>query len=326
MELMQLEMFVAVVEEGSVRRAAERVYRTQPAVSIAVRKLEEEFNAPLFDRSKRYAFRLTQAGESLYGYAKRMLSLRSEAASQLESIASLHVGRLSIGANESISLHLLPRLAHAFLQRHPGVRLELKCERSERLLTDLKARQVDLALVSFRPEEEELESSFLAEDELVLITTPGHALARKGTVKFQDLREQPVLMMDVSQPSPWHKRVADAYLRHQIPFHLQVENAPIEAIKKMVIIGLGVGFVPRLCVGDEVARGDLAIVDVEGFREVRSVWLVRRWAMRSQAADAFMEFALRSREEMEARGNTESSNGPSNSQKSNKVVSVNRRA
>ena len=68
---MQLEMFVAVVEEGSVRRAAERVFRTQPAVSTAVRKLEQEFSTPLFDRSKRYEFRLTQAGESLYRYAKR---------------------------------------------------------------------------------------------------------------------------------------------------------------------------------------------------------------------------------------------------------------
>jgi len=99
MELMQMEMFVAVVEEGSVRRAAERVHRTQPAVSIAVRKLEAEFGLPLFDRSKRYAFRLTQAGESLLGYAKRMLSLRSEAVSQLRSIASPRVEQLTIGSS-----------------------------------------------------------------------------------------------------------------------------------------------------------------------------------------------------------------------------------
>ena len=117
---MQLEMFVAVVEEGSVRRAAERVFRTQPAVSIAVRKLEQEFSAPLFDRSKRYEFRLTQAGEALYRYAKRILSLRNEATSELDDIAKLRVGHLRIGANESISLHLLPRLAQTYLKQHPG--------------------------------------------------------------------------------------------------------------------------------------------------------------------------------------------------------------
>lgn len=323
MELMQLEMFVAVVEGGSVREAAERVYRTQPAVSIAVRKLEEEFSTPLFDRTKRYSFRLTRAGEALYRHAKRILSVRAEATSQLKSIASLQVGHLAVGANESVSLHLLPKLAHLFLQRHQGLRLELKCGRSEDLLTDLKARHLDVALVSFRPEDEEFESSFLAEDELVLITSPKSPLARKGKVKFEDLREKPVLMMDVSRPSPWHQRVADAYLRHQIPFPLQVVNAPIETIKRMVGIGLGIGFVPRMCLGDEVARGDLATVAVDGFHEVRSVWLVRRWAMQSEAANAFVEFALGSSEPAETRA--EALKCLAAAGESGKVIAVNRR-
>jgi len=297
MELMQLEMFVAVVEEGSVRRASERVCRTQPAVSIAVRKLEEEFGAPLFDRSKRHSFRLTHAGESLYGYAKRMLSLRTEATSQLKCIACLQIGRLSIGANESVSLNLLPKLAHRFLECHPGVHLELRCDRSENLLEDLKARRLDVAMVSFRPDDEELDSSFFVEDELVLVTGPNNCLARKTTVKFEDLRDTPVLMMDVSQHSPWHQRVSDAYLRHQIAFPLQVKSAPIGTIKKMIGFGQSVAFLPRMCVGDEVARGDLAIVPIDGFREVRSVWLVRRWAMQSEVTSAFITFARSSREE-----------------------------
>src|SRR5580704_11441353 len=100
MELMQLEMFVAVVEEGSVRAAAERVFRTQPAVSIAIRKLEREFETPLFDRSKRHEYRLTQVGEVVYAQATRMLGLRSETLSALEDIRSLRQGRLRIGANE----------------------------------------------------------------------------------------------------------------------------------------------------------------------------------------------------------------------------------
>ena len=114
MELMQLEMFVAVVEEGSVRGAAERVFRTQPAVSIAVSKLEREFEAPLFDRSKRYEYRLTPAGEALYQHAARMLALRSETVSAVGDIRDLRLGRLRIGANESVSLHLLPRLRRLF--------------------------------------------------------------------------------------------------------------------------------------------------------------------------------------------------------------------
>ena len=145
--------------------------------------------------------------------------------------------------------------------------------------------------MSFRPDERDLDCTFLAEDELVLITSAKHFLAQKMGVQFEDLRDEAVVMMDVSTSSPWHKRVDEAFLRFKIPFHLQVENAPIEALKKMVAIGLGVGFVPRLCVQQEVARGELRIVEIQGFRELRSVWLVRRWALESQGADAFVEVA-----------------------------------
>lgn len=320
MELMQLEMFVAVVEAGSVRGASERVFRTQPAVSIGVRKLEEEFGAPLFDRSKRYSFRLTQAGESLYDYARKMLSLRNEATSELGDIAKLRAGRLSIGANESASLHVIPQLTRGFLKQRPGVRLELKCERSENLLNNLKSRSLDVVLISFRPDDPELESAFLMEDELVLITAPTHALARRGKAEFRELAAESVLMMDISQQSPWHKRVADTFVRNKIPFRLQVENAPIETIKKMVAIGLGVGFVPLLCVREEVARGELTRVEIEGFREVRSVWLVRRWAQHSHAVEAFMKVASEFAAELQSRPRAAEVRT-----KTNKVVVVNRR-
>ena len=291
-ELMQLEMFVAVVEEGSVRRAAGRVYRTQPAVSIAIRKLEVEFSVPLFDRSKRYEFRLTQAGESLYRYSKQILSLRKEATLELDEIAKSRVGRLRIGANESICVHLLPQMAQTYLKQHPGTTLELTCERSESLLNDLKLRKLDVVLISFRPNDSEVDSAFVIHDELVLITRPNHAFAERGRVQIKELNGEPLLMMDVSQPSPWHKSVTEAFLRSKIPCRLQVEKAPIETIKKMVAIGLGVGFVPLLCVTEERARGELAVVEVESLHLERSVWLVCRLAVQSPAAKAFAKVAV----------------------------------
>lgn len=111
-------------------------------MSIAIRKLEEEFGASLFDRSKRYEYRLTQVGEALYSYATRMLHLRNEASAALGDICKLRAGRLRIGANESISLYLLPLLAEAFLKQHSKVRTEVKCERSESVLVELKERKL----------------------------------------------------------------------------------------------------------------------------------------------------------------------------------------
>ena len=99
MELMQLEMFVAAVEEGSFRGAAERVFRTPPAVSMAISKLERELETPLFERSKRSKYRLTRPGEVLYHHATHMLSLRSEVVSAVGDICSLPLGSMQIGAS-----------------------------------------------------------------------------------------------------------------------------------------------------------------------------------------------------------------------------------
>ena len=139
-ELMQLEMFVAVVEEGSVHGAADRVFRTQPAVSLAVLKLEKEIGGPLFDRSKLYRYTLTQLGDSLYSYATRILALRNETHVALEDIRNLRAGRLRVGANESISLYLLPRLTQEFLHRFANIQIEFRCDSSARLASQTFAR------------------------------------------------------------------------------------------------------------------------------------------------------------------------------------------
>ena len=298
---MQLERFAAVVEEGSVPDAALRVFRTQPAVSIAISKLEREFEAPLLDRSRGHEYCLTHLWEALYHYATRMLSLRRETISVMGDIRNLRMGRVRIGANESISLHLLPKLAQAFLTVHSGVRLAVKCDRSKSLLADLKDRKLDLALLSFRPEDKDLGSNFVMRDELVLITSPTHAFAGRRIVNFKDLSDQSLLVMDVSEPSPWHSRIAEAFLEIKPPLRLTVENAPIETIKKMVAIGLGVGFVPLMSVGEELARGELAVVEVAGFRLERSFWLVNRHAAHQPSAKAFMRIAASFGEQLRGR-------------------------
>jgi DNA-binding transcriptional LysR family regulator len=106
--------------------------------------------------------------------------------------------------------------------------------------------------------------------------------------------------MDVSEPSPWHHKIAEAFTQFKAPLHLTVENAPIEMIKKMVAVGVGVGFVPLMSVREERENGKLAVVDVEGFHVERSVWLVRRRAVQSPAAKVFLETAMRFGERLEA--------------------------
>ena len=188
MELMQLEMFVAMVEEGSFHKAAKRVLRTQPAVSIALRKLEQEIGAALFDRSNRNACVLTSSGELLFDYAKRLLNLRDETVSALQELHNLKSGRIRIGANESTSLYLLPKLILAFCEKYPKIKIEVYRQLSARIPNELRQRNLDLAILSFPPDDTDLEATPILSDELVLIADPRHQLANRERVHIRDAR------------------------------------------------------------------------------------------------------------------------------------------
>ncbi|MEW6128387.1 MAG: LysR family transcriptional regulator [Acidobacteriota bacterium] len=287
MEFMQLEMFVTVVEEASVRKAAERVHRTQPAVSIALRKLEDEVGSPLFDRTNRQDTKLTPTGELLYEYAMRLLTIRREAFSSIEDLNSLRSGKLRIGANESISFYLLPNLTSQFQQNYPNVKLEIRCENSNSLLNDLHQRKLDVALLSHLPDGEAFDALPLMRDELVLITSPHHRLAKKEFVSIKELANESFIAEDVF--SPWRKKFLDAFENSNTELNIIVDNAPIETIKKMVQMNLGIGFVPLMCVGEEIISGKLALLRLKDFQQERTIWAVqRKFAPHSYAAKAFM--------------------------------------
>ena len=160
MELMQLEMFVAVVEERSFLRAAERVFRTQPPVSIGLRKLEGRIGVPLLDRSHRGSGQLTPSGEVLYEYASRILRLRDEALSILKEDCS-SVGNLRIGVTSGENFEWIPQLTMRFNNQYPNIRLEILCDRPVNLFRDLTEQRMDLALLSGRPKSDVQNKNFI---------------------------------------------------------------------------------------------------------------------------------------------------------------------
>lgn len=284
---MQLEMFVAMVEEGSFHRAAERVFRTQPALSMALRKLEQEIGAALFDRTNRNAYVLTETGVLLYEYAKRLLNLRDETVQALQELHNLQSGRIRIGANESTSLYLLPRLILAFREEHPKIKIEVFRQISARLPSELRQRNLDFAILSFSPDEPELEATPIMRDELVLIASPQHRLASVRKTHIRDLGDEGFIAHNVRSPS--REKVIEAFRLFKTPLNITIEIATIETIKRFVARNLGLAFVPLMCVQEELERGDLVVVGVEGFRYERTLWVVhRRTDAHSHAAKAFM--------------------------------------
>ncbi|HVG37798.1 MAG TPA: LysR family transcriptional regulator [Pyrinomonadaceae bacterium] len=287
MELTQLEFFLRVVEEGSFSKAADRVFRTQPAVSIAIRRLEEEIGAPLFDRSQKTPA-LTEAGKVVHDYAQRILALRDQARESVAELRTLKRGRVRVGANESTSLYLLPHVILAYREKFPEVRVEIYRHTSDQLPREILERNVDFALMAHEPIDRDLESFPVLKDELVLIMSPEHSLAGRDSLAVKDLGKESFLAHNVRTAS--RNKVLEAFAQHHTPLNITLELATVETIKRFVQLKIGLAFVPRMCVTEELERGTLASVPVRGLTYHRTIWAVHRRHMTfSHAANAFLE-------------------------------------
>lgn len=286
MEMTQLEFFLQVIAEGSFSKAADAVGRTQPAVSIAIRRLEEEVGAPLFDRSQKTPT-LTEAGTVIQDYARRILSLRDQARGAVSELRALRRGLVRVGANESTSLYLLPQVILAFRERHPEIKVEIYRHVSERLPREVLQNNVDFAVLAFEPSDRDLESFCVLRDELALILNPGHPLAAREEVTIEELGGESFLAHNVRTGS--RNKVVDAFAEHHTPLNITLELATVETIKRFVQLNVGLAFVPRMCVREELERGTLASVPVRDLSYTRTLWVThRRNATFSHAASAFL--------------------------------------
>ena len=302
MEFQQLEMFAAVVEEGSVSRAADRVCRTAPAVSIALRKLEEEMGIPLFDRSTRNDHQITTAGKLLYSYATRILEMRQAAMISVKDLILGRRGTLRLGTHESVSLYLLPSIIRRFHELHTDVNIEILCGPSEQMLTAIHGDMIDLAIIADVPDEPGFERQLMMQDELVLITDPKHRLATAKSVAVRELADEFLLVQ--GPKSKIRARIVQALKERNTAFRFAAENVAIEGIKRMVADGLGIGFVPLMCVREEAARGELSILRVQDIPDRWSLFLVHRKDLPlSDAVRTFIQVSFRSESTVEKRIN-----------------------
>jgi len=287
MEITQLEFFLKVIEERSFSKAAERVFRTQPAVSLAIRRLEEEVGASLLDRSEKTPT-LTDVGQVVYEYAQRIVALRDQARGAVAELRALERGRVRVGANESTSLYLLPDVILRFREQHPNIRVEIFRHPSERLPREIVDHNVDFALMAYEPRDSDLEGFPVLDDELILITHPEHTLARRDSVGVEELGSESFLAHNVRAAS--RMKVIETFAEHHTPLNISLELATIETIKRFVQKQIGIAFVPRMCVAEELERGTLATIPVRGLTYRRTLWAAhRRGATLPHAACAFLE-------------------------------------
>ena len=291
MEMAQLEYFTKVVQEKGFSKAASSVFRTQPAVSIAIRRLEQEMGTPLLERSQKVPV-LTEAGQIVYDYAQRILGLRNEVSQAIQDLQNLKTGRVRVGANESTSLYFLPELILTFRERFPNIKVEIFRQVSSRLPRELLDRKIDFGLMAFEPVDRELEAFPVLKDELVLIMSPKHPLADRSAVRVKELGNESFVAHNVNSGS--RVKVIETFARQHTPLNISLELATIETIKRFVEKRVGVAFVPRMCVREELARGVLVSVPVRGLTHNRTLWAAhRRGTHFSPAAAAFLDLLRR---------------------------------
>jgi len=286
MELHSLRVFLTVANEKSFSRAAEKLLRTQPAISLTIQRLEAELQEKLIDRSAKDLL-LTDAGRTVLEFAKRFDSLHLELENSLAELRDKSAGRLMIGANESSTLYLLDHI-ESYRRKYPKVKVQIRRSLSSRIPTELIDGELELGILTYDPEDDRLISRVIYTDHLAFIVSPEHRLAARADVSITELGDENFIAHNVV--SPYRAVVLREFQRHHVPLKMDLEMPTIEAIRKMVQRNEGVAFLPHMCVADEIRQGVVREVKVREMtvdREIRLVYPARRAL--SHAAQAFLE-------------------------------------
>ncbi len=259
---------------------------TQPAISQAVRRIEDELGERLFDRSSRDGT-LTEAGRLLQDYAQRLLGLAHEAETAVRELQQVRRGRVIIGANEAAVHTLLPHI-EKFALGHPNVVVDVRRLPARQIANAVLDRSLDFGVLTFQPADRGVQTLSLGSDDVVLLTSPKHALAARRRVTLEEIGRQVVIAHN--DPSPTRDRVLRAYERRQTSINIQISLPSLDGIKRAVEMGIGVALLPRRCALTEIARGHLVAIRVPELGAQRTVRLVfRRTGERSRAAEAFLD-------------------------------------
>jgi DNA-binding transcriptional LysR family regulator len=286
MELHPLRVFLTVAAEKSFSRAAEKLLRTQPAISLSIQRLEAELDEKLIDRSAKDLL-LTDAGKVVLDYARRFENLQGELENSLAEMRDKSAGRLTIGANESSTLYLLDHIER-YRRQYPKIKVQIRRSLSSKIPAELIDGDLELGILTYDPEDERLVSKVIYRDHLAFIVSPHHRLAAQAEVSISELSDEQFIAHNVV--SPYRAVVLREFQRHKVPLHMDLEMPTIEAIRKMVQRNEGVAFLPRMCVDEEIRQGILHEVKVREMdvdRKIRLVYPARR--VLSHAAQAFLE-------------------------------------
>lgn len=285
--LYYLHTFQTVAREHSFTRAGHDLNLSQPAVSAHIRALERFYGVRLFETRQRRTH-LTPSGEALLAYTERVFHLLDEADQVMDATRLGHSGVLRFGASTTLGNYLLPRVLGGYARTHAAVRLETIIGTSADVLDWIKAERAQFGFVEAPLQDADIETQAIGQDELILVAATSHRMARTGSVSAATLAKVPILRRE--DTSGTRQLVDSELMRHNANSPTQIVLGSTEALIRAVVQGVGVAWLPRLAVADELAKGELKRVPVHGLAICRTLSVIRvRGAHLSAAADALIE-------------------------------------
>ncbi len=290
-QLPHLETFSKAAELSSFTAAAKALGLTQAAVSQRIQVLEKALDRSLFDRRGGRVL-LTDAGKTLYAYAQRIADLHREARREVTGRDAVVTGELVIAASSVPGEHLLPALLAAFGQKHPHVRVRAGVGDSVAVMAQVERGEASVGMVGRKSDDPNLEFRFLAADRMVLVTPPGHALARKQKVTVDQLAAHPLIVREAgSGLRHCFEKSLERAGRSVTELRVALELGSKEAIKEAVLRGVGVAVLSTLAVQKEIKAGTLHVLEVEDIRCDREMFVVQdRRRVQSLTARLFLNF------------------------------------
>src|SRR5437879_6047117 len=290
MDFDQLETFLEVARLSSFSRAAEKRFRTQPAISSQGRALAEEVGAKLLDRSGGKVS-ITASGKIFQKYAEETLEARKTVFTAIAETERVPRGELVVGANEGTCLHILPEVFAEFKKQYPSVAVSIRRSERSKILENIIDNSVDFGVISMPVTDTRLTVVLIHRDELVLIAATGHALAKTKSVQVSDAAKFPLLLPKVGRT---RDALEELFHERGLKPNISMELDSSELLKRFVAADVGVGFIARSNVVEDVKAGVLAAVPIKDAQIRRDLALVfRKDKALSRAALAFIDIAVK---------------------------------
>ncbi len=292
--LRQLQVFQAVARTLSFSQAAQELYLAQPTVSMEIKQLEKLVGQPLFERIGRRVY-LSAAGQELLSYSQRILGLLDEAMQAMDELKGLRRGALSLAADTTAGVYVMPALLGRFQSRYPEVTISMSVVNRSAVQEQLRQNLVDLAILGQLPDDQELAVAPFLQNRLVPIALPSHPLASRESIPFAEFAREPLLIRE--RGSGTRGATEAAFARQGIVPRIAMELSSNSAIKQGVLAGMGLTVISEQAIALEAKVGMLVTLPVAGFPLVRDWHVVHLRDKRlSPVAAAFMRFLLARRD------------------------------